>query len=132
MNIDDVFPSKWIDPADLKGKDVTLTIEAVQMEKVGMDSKPVIYFKGARKGLIINPTRKNSLKAALGSANTDDWIGQEVTLYVGISSFNQKETIMIRERSAVGAQPVRAAAASMPPDFQPPTRQIGDEDDIVF
>lgn len=54
MNINQVFPSKYIAAADLNGQQVAVTIERVAMEPVAQNEppKPVLYFQGKKKGMV--------------------------------------------------------------------------------
>ena len=84
MNVNKLFPSKWLKAADLDGRRVTVTIERVVMEtmegKQGRHEEPVVYFRGAKKALILNQTNAFAIAAAYGP-ETDGWPGQVVELY---------------------------------------------------
>jgi len=49
MDINAAFPSKYLKAADLQSKHVGVVIDGIQMEDLGDDSKPVLYFKGKQK-----------------------------------------------------------------------------------
>ena len=66
MNINDAFPSNYVKCGDLQGRDVTVTIDKVVMEKLGDDDKPVIYFRGTPKGLALNKTNASRIGSMLG------------------------------------------------------------------
>lgn len=70
---------------DLGGKDVVVTIDRVQVGTLrnGKQStkKPVAYFRGKEKGLPLNSTNCKSIAKLIGSNDTDDWIGKQITLY---------------------------------------------------
>lgn len=77
MDINGVFPSKYLKAADLQGKDVTLTIEEVSVEDVGgqgdaSDSKPVLFFQGKEKGLVLNKTNANTISGMYGPETDKD------------------------------------------------------------
>ena len=59
-HIDEFFPSRWLKPSDLGGKDVSVGIQRVTAEEFENEGKterkPVVYFNGAEKGLILNKT----------------------------------------------------------------------------
>lgn len=81
MNVNNVFPSKYIKAADLQGRKLKLTIKMVVMEEVGQgDHKPIIYFEGKDKGLVMNKTKAGILSAAY-SPETDGWAGKEVAIF---------------------------------------------------
>ncbi len=87
MKIDDVFPSRTLKAADLGGRKIKLTIANVEMEKMGDDMKPVMYFKGKEKGLVLNKTKAAVLTAAFGG-ETDNWYGKEIAIYPAKVAYN--------------------------------------------
>lgn len=88
------FLGTYITAAELVGKEPTLTIERVTLEKVEslkatdddgggkMRDRIVVYFKEARggRGWLLNRTNAECLKELWGR-ETNDWIGKRVTLY---------------------------------------------------
>ena len=44
MKISDAYPGNYLKAGDLQNKAVKLTMEKVQMEDIGDDNKPVLYF----------------------------------------------------------------------------------------
>lgn len=79
-NVNDLAPSKWLKAADLKGKRLKLMIDRVDMEKLGDDRKPVMYFVGKDKGVVLNKTNLFAIASGHGD-ETDDWHGKEVIIY---------------------------------------------------
>ena len=78
------FPTGFIDESDLP-KDVVATITAIAVESLtrpGGDTvdKVVMTFEGATKKLVLNKTNAVRISRMYGS-NTDEWIGQAITLY---------------------------------------------------
>lgn len=85
MNMNEMYPSKYLCHEDLNGQDYTVTITAVHMEDVGNGAdkqKPVCYFTGHTKGCITNVTNGRIIEALYGS-DSDLWIGKAITLYTG-------------------------------------------------
>jgi hypothetical protein len=82
MNINNVFPSKFIKNADLQGRKLKLTIADVRIEEVGQngDTKPVLFFLDKDKGMVLNKTKAAILSAAF-SPETDGWVGKEVSIF---------------------------------------------------
>lgn len=76
------FPSRYIKSADLQGKRVPVTIDRVEFESVVKDEadKPVLYFRGKERGMVLNKTNSDRLCAAFGW-DTANWSGQEIHLY---------------------------------------------------
>lgn len=87
MNINEVFPSKYLKASDLQGKAVKVVIDRVTIEKMGEDNKPVLHFKGKEKGMALNKSNAQMI-AAVYSPETDGWIGREIKLYTGKVNFN--------------------------------------------
>ena len=81
-NINDLFPSKFLKSADIKGYEPTVVIADVRVEEVGKDEhKPAMYFQGKEKGMVLNRTNADVISEMYGP-NTDDWMGREITLFV--------------------------------------------------
>jgi hypothetical protein len=80
-----LFPSKFVKAADLRGKNVTVTIERIQpKEKLVMnggktDYKPVIFLKGKEKGWILNKTNARAIAKIYGPELTN-WLGRDVVI----------------------------------------------------
>ncbi len=84
MKTEDVFPRKWLSGDDLP-HDTSATIQRVVMEEMHnpktnrKDRKPVAYFVGKRKALILNRTNWNVLAGLYGD-ESDIWAGKRVVL----------------------------------------------------
>jgi hypothetical protein len=95
MRISAAFPSEYLRAADLQGRRVTVKISRVEMRDVGEDTKPVVYFEGKEKGLVLNKTNANTIAVAFGE-ETDDWIGVEIVLYETMVEFQGQRKPGIR------------------------------------
>lgn len=96
MHIHELYPSKWVKAYDLKNKQVTVTIKALAVEEVGAqgEKKPVLWFEGASKGLILNKTCALAI-ARLHGPDTDAWAGKPVTLYpTQVNAFGQTHDVV--------------------------------------
>lgn len=88
MKTNDVFPSKYLKAEDDifdNGGEVTVTIKNVVSEKLqsrdkGDEQKPVMMFRELPKGLILNKTNWGVCVKLFGSDESDDWLGEHVTL----------------------------------------------------
>jgi hypothetical protein len=122
MNINTAFPSEFIKSADLGRHRVKATIESVSMAKVGKDDeKPVVYFKGKEKGLVLNKTNASMIAEIAGSEETDEWEGVQIVMYVTKVEYAGKRMDGIR--------------VDYPADKQPPAPPIETDngsDDIPF
>lgn len=123
MNIDTVFPSKYVSAADLNNQEVRVVMGAVQLESVddGKPMLPVLYFQGMTKGLVLNKTNAKKLSELYGS-ETDHWAGQAVTLFAIQTEYQGKPTPGIRVKAAP-MQPVGQAAIAQQASQQPAITQ---------
>ena len=112
MNINDVFPSKYIKASDLNNKAMLLTINSVAQETVGDDTKPVVYFNEVKKGLVLNKTNALIVASRYGP-ETDGWTSAQIELYPDITSFKGQPTSCLRIRIPV--------APAEPPSPEEPT-----------
>lgn len=97
MQIDSAYPSNYLKAADLNGQNVKVTISHISMEDVGGDPKPVLYFQGKEKGMVLNKTNANNIKEGYGG-ETDNWSGKEVVLFEAMVDFQGKTVPSIRIR----------------------------------
>lgn len=134
--IGDVFPSKYLNHADLNGRRITLTIDRVTFEVIGQppENKAVVYFKGKDKGLALNKTNANSIHFITGSDDTDDWVNERIVVFPSQTEYQGKRVGCIRiDPPAAPGGPI---SVPQPPIPQPPTRaevaaEISD-DDVPF
>jgi hypothetical protein len=98
MNIDDAFPSRYLRPGDLRQAAPVVTIASVKMERVGArrQTKPVLYFLGKSKGLILNKTNATAIAELLGTKDTVAWEGGRLRLFVTETLFGDKTVPCIR------------------------------------
>ena len=72
----EVFPTKWLKAADLKGQPCVLEIERTALETVKFNGKEqtklVLYFAGTSKGLAVNATNFDSLVEVTGESDSDN------------------------------------------------------------
>lgn len=108
MKVNQMFPSKYLAGADLAGKAVTVTIAAVNPEKMRdpqtheQVTKYVVYFAESHsgKGLILNKTLAVQISRALSVDDTDAWKGSRITLYPENMTVAGVDRIAIRARAA--------------------------------
>jgi hypothetical protein len=116
MRFDDMFPSKWLKASDLGDEPQVVTIKDVDTEKMADgESKPVVYFKGSNKGLILNVTNGRILADLFGS-DTDDWCGKQIALVASTTDFQGRLVDCIRLR---GVKPRSAAKPTFADDDEP-------------
>lgn len=97
MRISEAYPTKYISAPDLQGQTVRVVIDRVEMDKVGEDTKPVVYFQGKEKGLVLNKTNANAIAGGYGD-ETNDWSGGELELFPIMTDFQGKPVEAVRCR----------------------------------
>lgn len=97
MRISEEFPSKYLKADDLRGREVRATISRVDREKLGDEFKPVVYFNGKEKGVVLNKTNSYAIASAYGD-ETNDWFGNDVILFAVMTEYGGKHTPAIRVR----------------------------------
>jgi len=97
MRISEEFPSKYLKADDLRGRETRVTISRVEREKMGDDVKPVVYFNGKEKGVVLNKTNSYTIATAYGD-ETNDWFGNDVILFSVMTEYGGKTTPAIRVR----------------------------------
>lgn len=110
-----LFPNEFLCAADLRDKDVTLTISRLSREELktdkGDEPKWILYFQEMEerhrrdkstlnKRLVLNKTNAKSIAKVCGS-ETDDWSGKRITLYATTcKAFGEiVDCIRIREKA---------------------------------
>ncbi|NQU20950.1 MAG: hypothetical protein HQ567_06670 [Candidatus Nealsonbacteria bacterium] len=129
MKMSEMFPSKYLKAADIeRGRERQLTTDYVDvelMESTG-DKKPVLYFKGEDRGLVLNRTNAEVLSDAFGE-DSDDWAGQRVVLYCAKTQFAGKTCDGLRLRPAVNGQAEAAPKPMDPADTNVELQQEAEE-----
>lgn len=110
MKMSETFPSKYLKASDLQNREVRLTMANVQVEKLGDDDKPVLYFKGKEKGLVLNKTNANTISDAYGD-ESEEWYDQPLILFSVMTDFQGKVGPAIRCRVPTAKDNRQAAPA---------------------
>jgi hypothetical protein len=114
MKIGQMMSAKYLKKDDVDPP-VLVSIRTFRHENVAQENQPeelkwVMYFAEMDKGLVLNSTNLQLAAMALGSDDTDDWIGHQVVLYNDPNvSFGGKLTGGVRIRA-----PKRKAAPVKP------------------
>ncbi len=118
----------------LKAEDIgtaqpVVQISDVRVEEVGQDKdkerKPILYFEGKDKSLVLNKTNATTLTEIFGTDETDEWIGQRIRLFVAKVDFQGRKVDGIRIKAFVPGAAVQPARRPVPPP--PPPDDIGDD-----
>jgi len=100
-----MYDKEYLGAWDVEGKDYTLTMREVRAGDLtqggGKKSKrPIVYFEGAEKGLVLNATNGKTI-AALYGTKTEAWIGKAITLYATKTEMAGQTVDCIRVRPSV-------------------------------
>ena len=102
MKISEVYSSDWLKAGDLQGRTIRVAISHVELTDLGDDrQKPVVYFKGKKKGLVLNKTNAGTIAAALGD-DCESWSGEEIELFPQQVTFQGQMVPAIRVRVPQG------------------------------
>ena len=101
-----LYDSEFLHHYDLPKDEVTVEIESVEAGNLvaqgGRKSKrPIVHFKGAAKGLVLNKTNGKSVAVLYGN-DTAEWIGKKVTLFKAVTSLGGEQVECIRVKPPVG------------------------------
>jgi hypothetical protein len=123
-----LFERDYLAAWELKGKDVTVTIDKVEPREMRVEGgakmwKPVVFFVGKRKGLVLNITNAATI-AALHGDDTDGWIGRPITLFAEKTTLKNKQVEGIRVRGA-GQQLAPAPAPGNAQQSSPLSESLG-------
>lgn len=116
MDIFNAFPSKFLKAADLQGQRVVVYIKSVEMEDLGDDRRPVIYFHKKDKGLVLNKTNATEIADRYGP-QTEGWINQPIELYAARVEFQGKKMEGLRVNAFI--QPQQPQQPAAPAHYQP-------------
>lgn len=122
----EAFPSKYLRAADLHGRSVRVVIQRIEMESVaqGEPAKPVLYFQGKEKGVVLNKTNAINLSSVFGD-DSDSWIGATVELFSMKVQFqgNLVDAIRMRAIGNGSSRPQQAPHAQPLQPTYPPAAQ---------
>lgn len=85
VDYDQLFPGRFMKAGEFQGRDVTLTIDGIEIEELPQDKggdKPrgILAFRETKKKLVLNRTNGECIKGMFGR-NPQEWIGKKVTFY---------------------------------------------------
>ena len=137
MKVSDVFSSNFLKASDIGNNQVHVMISHVEMQDIGDDHKPVMFFQNKKKGVVLNVTNANAVAAAYGD-DMDAWQGRAIVLFTMMVSFQGRMQPGIRIRIPAANEQRQAAAPVQQrrqPDPDPmPDNTMGDDpsDSIPF
>jgi hypothetical protein len=103
MKREDLFPSKYLKCADLKGRPHLVQIKHAAIETLkspqGIEQrKVVLYFNSGKKSLPLNLTNFDSVAEIAGTDETEQWAGMRIELYPTRTTMGGKIVDCIRIR----------------------------------
>src|SRR5262245_12210589 len=116
---DDLFPSKYLKAADLKGRPLVVEIQEAPTETFktaggGEDRKTVLHFRGGRvKSLPLNMTNWDAV-ADIAGDDTDGWPGTKIEVFPTTTEMKGKIVDCIRIRPPAQREFAPAAAPRRP------------------
>jgi len=129
MHISKMSNSKYIKKEDVE-KPILVTILKIEHEDISQENEPplykyIMYFTDYEKPLALNQTNIMLSAHALGSEESDDWIGKNIVL------FNDKTVVF---NGKLGGVRIRAPKTPQPVSTSTNTVQQSDpfDDDIPF
>lgn len=95
MKISAAFPSNYLKAADLQDRNITVRMSHVKIETLNDDEKPVLYFVGKEKGIVLNKTNATNISIAYGD-DTTEWRDKEIILFPTMVDFQGRSVEAIR------------------------------------
>jgi hypothetical protein len=107
-----LYSKDYVAAYDLGGKDVTVTITKVIAgdltdNKGKKTKKPLVYFEGAEKALVLNATNGKTIAGMYGNI-CEDWIGKRITMFPTTTDVGGETKECIRVRPKIPATPAPA------------------------
>ena len=133
MNINSAFPSNYIKSDDVP-QPIECSISHVAMERMADgEDKPVLYFQGGQKGLVLNKTNATMLGDTFGY-ETEGWAGKVVTLKAEPTTYAGRSVMGLRVYPIQGQQQQMPQQQRHPNDMRQDAPPQGHpaQDDIPF
>jgi len=92
----DMFPGRFLRATDLDGHAPIVTIARVDLTNIGGTLKPVVYFVGKDRGMVLNKTNAAAIELITGELDTDRWAGRRIRLTTQDVDFQGKRVPAIR------------------------------------
>jgi len=111
-----MFDRDYVGAWDLGGKDHVVQIARVKAGELtaqgGRKSKkPIIWFEGREKGLVLNKTNAKAIAGLYGN-DTEQWIGKRITIYPTTTHMGSEVVDCIRVRPTAPQEPARGRGKS--------------------
>lgn len=119
MNINKLFPSKYLKSDDFDQGERTMTMSHVDVESMQQsgEEKPCLYFIEEERGMVLNRTNAATIEGLYGG-ETSAWDGKPIAVYRATTNFSGRRVPCIRVKAPAGAPPAapspQPAAAPIP------------------
>ena len=129
----DVFSKPHLTPADLGDKSFNLKIREVQnvevydFKKKRKVMKPALYFKNAKKFMILNETNWDKIADILGLEDSDDWAGHNIVVYAADLMVGGEPVKGLRITDSPSQNTVEETPDPLPPTPAPVTQAPSNE-----
>jgi len=120
MDINSLFPSRFLKATDLQNQSVTATIENASLEQFNDGKKLVLTLKDKDKAVVLNKTNTLALAAAFGS-ESNDWPGQRIQITSEFVTYRGQSTRGLKIR------PLTPGPSAKPGSGVPPLGGADDE-----
>lgn len=102
MTRSQVYPSRWLNAADVSPDGEHVTIRKVTMQEIGekRERKPICAFDEIDKELVVNVTNWTSIEELTGEDDSDKWPGHVVKLVRVRVPYGGKNVEAIRVEAA--------------------------------
>ena len=98
MKISEIFVDKYLKAPDIGSRTVVWKIDNLEMADMSDgEKKPIVYFDGKPKGLVLNKTNANVIADEFGD-DTTTWLGKELELFTTPVTFQGQTRPAIRVR----------------------------------
>lgn len=122
---DNAYIGAWDIPT---GRDAVVTIKKITggtlKSQRGTDRKPIAFFEGKKKGMVLNKTNCKTIAAMYGD-DTDAWIGKQIAIYASTTTAGGETVACLRVRS--GEPRSGGQQTSMVPDPPEDDREPGSD-----
>jgi len=100
---DERFIGSWTfdEVNEAKAEIESIKVEELRTQDGTTANKPVLYFKGKEKGMVLNKTNAKTIAELYGN-NTDDWLGQKIVLFKDECEAFGKRVECVRVRNQKG------------------------------
>lgn len=107
MDVNQMFPSKYVRGDELPPAGVRVTIAAVKTEKMrkpgaGEVDGFTLWAQGARRPIVLTAALARQIAQLTGETDTDNWPGKAITLYPEPMTVAGVARVAIRARAANG------------------------------